>query len=56
MWQEPRGGRELGVQGTAVVQRGLVVECTGGLAEVRSAEAACREPWGPHGESRFRRV
>lgn len=44
------------MQGTAAVQRGLVVECIGGLAEARSAEAACRGPWGPHGESHFHSV
>lgn len=30
--------------GTHTVQRVLLVECTAGLAEVRSAKAACRGP------------
>lgn len=60
-WRELRGtspeeGGSLECRASPVVQRGLMVECKGGLAEARSAEAACRGPWGPHGESRFLRV
>lgn len=48
-WHQPGGGRELGVRGAPMVQRGLMVECKGGLAEVRSAEAeGLGAPMGSH--------
>lgn len=53
VWHQPGRGQEPGVQGAPVVQWGLTVECKGGLAEAKSAEAACRGPGAPWGVNVF---